>query len=85
MAAIARGSGANVVPRTREECAEPRRAGRGWGGGVGTGPGSAGGGGGRLSGQGDEVPRIKLRKQGVSEELGRPYGFSLWIVMFWPL
>lgn len=57
LAAIARGSGANVVLRTREECAEPRGAGGGWGGGVGTGPGSV---------ARDEVPRIKLKKQGVS-------------------
>lgn len=51
-AAIARGSGADVVPQTREECAEPRRVGRGWSGGVGTVPLSAGGGGGRLCNQG---------------------------------
>lgn len=49
LAAIPRGSGANVVPRTLEECAEPRGAGRSWGGGVGTGPGFAGGVGVRLS------------------------------------
>lgn len=31
---------------------------------------------------GEEVPRIKLRKQGVSKELEFPCGFSLWLLMF---
>lgn len=39
----------------------------------------------RSPAKGEEVLRTKLRKQGVSEALGRPCRFSLWIVMFWAL
>lgn len=83
LAAIAQGSGANVVPRPREECVEPR-AGR-----AETGVGASG-----LvpapraeeqedgSLDRDGVSRIKPRKQGVSEELGLLCDFFLWLLMF---
>lgn len=84
LAAIARGSGANVVPRTREESAERCGAERGGAGvgGLGTVLAPQAEEGAAVWPRGNEVSRIKRRKQGVSGKLGRPCAFSLWIVMF---
>ena len=80
LAANARGRGANVVPGTREDCAEPRGEGRGRVGASGLVSASQAAE--RVGSVArDEVPQIKLRKQDVTQELV-PCGFSLWPVTF---